>query len=53
MRIKPSAEFVQRPGRMIDNGENVHTVLEELGFDNVFVSGMRCCGKHWCWRPDG
>ena len=22
---------------MIDNGENVHTVLEELGFDNVRI----------------
>ena len=26
--------------RMIDNGENVHAVLEELGFDNVRIRDL-------------
>ena len=30
-------EFIAGLQRTIDNGENVHTVLEELGFDNVRI----------------
>ena len=32
--------FTNGMGRMIDNGENVHAVLEELGFDSVRVRDL-------------
>ena len=39
-------EFIGGLQRIIDNGENVHTVLEELGFDNVRIrdSLLRAAG---------